>query len=82
MSDICSAIHDDIKEYVRLCAKYNENVVWSHGSEDCYGSHAKLLKEREKQEEVSQIERVYCVSCGKEIMTESGHICKACWLGV
>jgi len=75
MSDICSAIHDDIQNYIRLCHKYGEKVVYSDGwVEDCYGKHAKKLEKREK----SEIERSYCLGCREEIMTESGQLCEDC----
>jgi hypothetical protein len=50
MGSIMSAISDDIDEYVRLCEKYNEKVQYSSGSADCYGEHARKLKERNRSE--------------------------------
>ncbi|MES3004592.1 MAG: hypothetical protein V4690_00595 [Patescibacteria group bacterium] len=46
-----SAISDDIREYEFLCGKYNEKVVYSDDrSPDCYGSHAKKLITRARQD--------------------------------
>lgn len=55
MSDIISAIHDDIEEYVRLCKLHNEEVqyvrdAYGHMVEDCYGEHAEKLLERRSKE--------------------------------
>ena len=55
MSDIISAICDDIKNYHRLCNKYGEKVRYGSDSyggevEDCYGEHAHRLEEREDAE--------------------------------
>jgi adenylate cyclase class IV len=51
MTDIISAICDDIDNYVSLCAKYGHKVRSSeNGSPDCYGAHAKKLERREKGE--------------------------------
>ncbi len=52
MSDILSAISDDIEEYEDLCQQFGEQVQRSDdGSPDCYGSHAKILKKRAKEAE-------------------------------
>ena len=56
MSDIMSAIHDDIDEYLRLCQKYKEDpeIVY-HDDErllaevNPYGKHAEKLKKREEK---------------------------------
>lgn len=48
MSDIISAIHSDMKDYEYLCEKYGEKVKYSNWEPDCYGPHAKKLKEREE----------------------------------
>jgi hypothetical protein len=52
MSDICSAINDDTKEYVNLCEHFGEEVQYDewfahgrvHRSPACYGAHADKLK--------------------------------------
>ena len=78
MSDICSAIHDDIKKYRRLCDKYGEQVVYDRNYvEDCYVKHADKLIRREEKER-DKIERSYCLICREEIMTESGQLCQDC----
>lgn len=51
MSDILSAIQDDINEYENLCRRYNEQVqtkltAFGDRSPDCYGEHAQELKQR------------------------------------
>lgn len=51
MSDILSAIYDDIQEYEFLCRKYNEEIRYSENqfgirSPDCYGLHATELEKR------------------------------------
>jgi hypothetical protein len=46
MSDILSAIQDDIDEYKGLCELYRETVEYSDGSPDCYGDHCKELLTR------------------------------------
>lgn len=76
MSDICSAIHDDIQDYIRLCSKYGETVKYTDScrTEDCYGNHADKLRKRER----SEVERSYCLGCRKEAMTESGQLCEGC----
>jgi len=55
MSDIISAIRDDINEYVELCEKYNVEPKtsrdnWGNMLIDCYGKHATKLKERARLE--------------------------------
>lgn len=55
MSDICSAIDNDIEGYRRLCSKYGEEVHYSSNStEDCYGKHAEKLRRREMKEEADE----------------------------
>jgi hypothetical protein len=49
MGNLISAVADDMKFYVRLCQKYNEEVrytkdVYGNDLPDCYGSHAKRLE--------------------------------------
>lgn len=51
MSDLMSAIRDDINEYIRLCQLYGEKVQYKKDAygidtEDCYGEHADSLKKR------------------------------------
>ena len=50
MSNIFSAIIDDINAYESLCRLYDEEVVYidSGHTPDCYGEHAKMLKKRHK----------------------------------
>lgn len=50
MGNILSAIADDIDGYKDLCRKYNEEIVYSNGEPDCYGSHATQLKTRARQD--------------------------------
>lgn len=55
MSNILSAIHDDMEEYVDLCAKYGEEVEYSKDAYgnllvDCYGNHARKLYQRQTNE--------------------------------
>lgn len=55
MSDIISAIHDDMDEYEYLCEKYNEQPQykqdnWGNNLLDCYGEHAKDLLNRKRKE--------------------------------
>jgi hypothetical protein len=50
MSNSITAINDDIDRYVALCKRYNEKVQYTHGSPDCYGEHAKQLRERRRAE--------------------------------
>lgn len=49
MSSLAQEIHYDEQEYIRLCRKYNEPVQYNHGP-DCYGEHAKKLKQKYNQE--------------------------------
>jgi adenylate cyclase class IV len=52
MTDIISAINDDMDEYVSLCEKYGHKVRRDeNGNPDCYGVHAGKLERREKEEE-------------------------------
>jgi len=52
MTDIISAIADDMDEYVSLCEKYGHKVRRDeNGNPDCYGVHAKKLERREKEGE-------------------------------
>jgi hypothetical protein len=57
MSSLIDTISRDIAEYERLCYKYNEVVEYSAAATyghrpvpNCYGKHAKKLKQREKDE--------------------------------
>jgi len=50
MSDIISAIHDDMDDYEFLCEKYGERVRMKDFEPDCYGAHAKKLEKREQKE--------------------------------
>lgn len=55
MGNILGAIDDDIKEYVRLCHRYQEKVeneLDHYGNETpaCYGEHARKLKDRFRDE--------------------------------
>ena len=52
MSDMMSAIQDDIDHYILLCSKYNEDVVYTRNfygvsTVDAYGEHAKELLDRD-----------------------------------
>lgn len=54
MSDIISAIHDDMNEYEDLCRRFGEEVVrkwvgYQH-LPDCYSEHAKILVKRAHDE--------------------------------
>lgn len=51
MTDIISAIADDIEEYIDLCKKFGEKVQYKRDAydnliEDCYGEHAEKLRQR------------------------------------
>lgn len=53
MSDLMSAIRDDIREYKRLCRLYGEEVQYTRDTygiliEDCYGKHAIELQYRKR----------------------------------
>lgn len=49
MTDIISAIGADIREYEELCAAYCEPIqMLEDGYPDCYGEHAKELKDRRR----------------------------------
>ncbi len=55
MTDIISAIADDIYEYKRRCEKYGEDVqyrkdAWHNDTPDCYGEHSEELRMREQKE--------------------------------
>ncbi len=55
MSDILSAIHDDMNEYEYLCRQYGEEIQktpdrWGNMLVDCYGQHASDLKARARIE--------------------------------
>jgi hypothetical protein len=50
MGSIISKISEDIDQYVWLCEYYDEKPEYSHGSESCYGEHAKKLKARFQRE--------------------------------
>jgi hypothetical protein len=50
VSDILSAIQDDIDQYKELCALYKEEVRYTDGnSPDCYGKHSDKLLARQRQ---------------------------------
>ena len=54
MSDLMSAICDDIREYRRLCELYDEDVQYQDDYygipvENCYGEHATKLKEKHNE---------------------------------
>lgn len=60
MGNILGAIDDDIKEYVRLCHRYQEKVeneLDHYGNETpaCYGKHARKLKERFQGEQAAAL---------------------------
>lgn len=50
MGSIVSAVADDEDEYEALCKKYGEQVRYSLGHPNCYGEHARQLKERQRNE--------------------------------
>lgn len=55
MSDLISAVCDDMDEYVSLCEKYGHKVRYdSNDNPDCYGVHAGKLERREQDEEESK----------------------------
>ena len=54
MSNIISAIYDDIDEYDDLCKKYNEQPVVDKTGINPYCEHAYKLKERQRKEWESQ----------------------------
>jgi len=47
MGSILSRISDDIREYERLCEKYNEPVQYDGNTPDCYGKHAMQLQRKQ-----------------------------------
>lgn len=52
MSDLISAIHDDMSEYVRLCQAFGQDIKYdSNGNPDCYSVHARKLERRAEREE-------------------------------
>ena len=50
MGDLMKAISEDIDAYVALCEKYGERVREKDSSPDCYGKHAKKLRDRNEKE--------------------------------
>lgn len=55
MGNLLSAVADDMRYYVRLCQKYNEEVQYTkdaYGNDlpDCYGNHAKKLEVKDNNE--------------------------------
>ena len=50
MSNMISAIHDDIDEYQDLCKKYGEKPVVDKHGPNPYCAHARQLKERQRKE--------------------------------
>lgn len=51
MGDILKAISNDIDEYMELCQRFGEAVQHKDDSPDCYGTHAKSLKKRARDED-------------------------------
>lgn len=54
MSDLMSAIRDDIKEYRCLCKLFDEEIKYTKDHygiliEDCYGKHAEKLRNRKRE---------------------------------
>ena len=63
MSDIISAIKDDMNEYEDLCRQYGETPIrtpdrWGKMLLDCYGNHAQDLKKRARLEYAQERERL------------------------
>lgn len=59
MGSVISAIHDDMEEYEDLCRKYGETPhrspdAYGNLLVDCYGQHARLLKQRQQAEWAAQ----------------------------
>lgn len=55
MTSICGAIQDDIDEYIFLCKKYKEEVIYvedAYGKSfpDCYSIHASKLIDRHRED--------------------------------
>lgn len=50
MSNIISAINDDIDEYIYLCEKYNEKPETDKSGINPYCFHARQLKQRRNKE--------------------------------
>lgn len=50
MSNIISAIYDDIDEYEALCKKYNEKPVVDKTGINPYCEHARQLKTKQHKE--------------------------------
>jgi hypothetical protein len=63
MSNIISAIQDDMDEYEDLCREYGETPIrtpdrWGNMLVDCYGKHAQDLKRRARLEYEQERERM------------------------
>jgi hypothetical protein len=46
MGDLRSAIHDDIKQYEKLCGYFNEKIVYDKHGPNPYCSHSHKLQKR------------------------------------
>lgn len=57
VSDLLSAIADDIKEYEELCEKYKEKPEMQGGSPNPYGNHCRRLQERLEKDRISPLRR-------------------------
>jgi len=83
MSEIDVAL-STTKEELETTNKILKRIAFEAG----YGHDPKLCRavnkvishigKLEMEIDVEQIERSYCLGCGKEIMTESGQICNQC----
>lgn len=55
MGDVLSATSDDMQDYSFLCKRYGEEPqskpdAWGNSTLDCYGKHARGLKQRLREE--------------------------------
>lgn len=57
MSNSISAIYDDIELYEALCKKYREKVQYDFAGPNCYGDHARKLKDRHYKEQEKRFQR-------------------------
>ena len=69
MGDMLSAIHDDMDEYVELCKRFGEKVIYcDYNKPDCYGLHARRLGRR--AEEIDKKARGVVVPIENEVKIE------------
>lgn len=79
MSDLCSAIRDDIRKYVRLCELYGEKVHYDQYGEDCYGEHSKYLSAKRDGLEYKRVDKLNCLLCKESMVARENKICDKCF---